>query len=129
MADFGTVDQLHKIALTAWQACNGHVPLYLLNIMVGVTIRQIHIVILVELQLLPWLGLRQLPQLLEPTDGCGDKGEQTSRTTDIGIGILNHDQIPGCVVVGREPAGRKIYLVTNQPANQATEQSLNQHSV
>ena len=122
MADFGTVDQLHKIALTAWQACNGHVPLYLLNIMVGVTIRQIHIVILVELQLLPWLGLRQLPQLLEPAHSCGDKSEQTSRTGDSGIGILDHDQVPGRVVTGWEPAGRRHYLSSAYPSlNQSAD--------
>ena len=76
--------------------------------MVGINVRQIYVVILVQLQLLPWLGLHQLPQLLESTDSCGDKGEQTSRTGDSGIDILDHDQIPGCVVVGVEPAGRKV---------------------
>lgn len=95
------------IALRAWQACacEGHIPLYLLDLMVGVTSRQIHVVILVQVQLLPWLGLRQLPQLLEPMHSCGDKGEQTSRASDSGICILNQDQIPGSVIIGREPAG------------------------
>ena len=76
--------------------------------------------ILVQIQLLPQLGLRQLPQLLKPTHSCADESEQTSWTCRSGLGILNHDQIPGFVVVSWEPAGRTHHPFWNtQSTNEA----------
>ena len=55
-----------KIDIIAVSACNtcSFSPVYMLGVMINVGIKEVNILVLVRMQLLPLWGLCQLPQLL-----------------------------------------------------------------